>query len=132
MRDVFFDTNIIVYLTSKDMARSEPVRALIATGGLISVQVLNEFSNVARRKLGFSVSETREFLSNLMVALTVVPVTIEIHKLGLNIAERYQLSIYDSMIVAAAQLAGCTKLYSEDMQHGLVIDGLRVVDPYKD
>lgn len=103
---------------------------LVAAGGTISVQILNEFAHVARRKLKFSVGETRSFLNDLTVPLSVVPVTIETHRLGLEIAERTQLGIYDSMIIAAAQLAGCTTLYSEDMQHGQVIDKLQIVNPY--
>jgi predicted nucleic acid-binding protein len=61
----------------------------------------------------------------------VVSPTHETHELDLSISERYQLDIYVSMIVAAAQIAGCTTLYSEDKQHGLVMNGLRVVDPYR-
>lgn len=57
--------------------------------------------------------------------------TIETHALGLGLCQRYQLSVYDAMIVAAAQLGGCTTLYSEDMHHGLVIDGLTITDPFR-
>ncbi|HEU0154973.1 MAG TPA: PIN domain-containing protein [Stellaceae bacterium] len=75
--------------------------------------------------------ETHAFLSLLRGLLPVVPVTIETHDAGLVLAERYRLSIYDAMIVATARLAACTTLWSEDMQHGLVIDGrLRIVNPF--
>ncbi len=63
--------------------------------------------------------------------VTVVPLTVDTHDRGLALAERYQLSLYDGMIVAAAQLAGCTTLYSEDMHDGLVIDGLTIRNPYR-
>jgi predicted nucleic acid-binding protein len=62
--------------------------------------------------------------------LAVVPLTLETHERGLELAERYRLQLYDGMIVAAAQLAGCTVLYSEDMHDGLVIDGLSIRNPY--
>jgi len=131
MSSAFFDTNVIVYLTSADLTRSDTARRHVAIGGTVSVQVLNEFALVAKRKLKFSMAETTQFIEDLLVAVAVVPVSIETHRLGLAIAERHRLHIYDSMIVAAAQLAGCTTLYSEDVHDGLVIDGLKIVNPFK-
>ncbi|WP_292084306.1 PIN domain-containing protein, partial [Mesorhizobium sp.] len=104
----------------------------IAAGGAISVQVLNEFSNVARRKMRLSWMETHTFLSALRGLLTVHPVTIETHETGLALAERYSFSIYDAMIAAAALHAGCDTLWSEDMQHGMALDeGLRIANPFR-
>jgi predicted nucleic acid-binding protein len=128
--ETFFDANILVYLTDEASGKSTRTEDLLADGGVISVQVLNEFTSVARRKVGLSWSETREFLDVFRAALDVFPLTLETHELGLNLAERHQMSVYDSMIVAAALLAGCTTLYSEDMHNGLVIDGLTIRNPY--
>jgi predicted nucleic acid-binding protein len=75
-------------------------------------------------------AETRDFLDTFRATMKVVPLTLETHERGLDHAERYQLSVYDGMIVAAAQLAGCRVLYSEDMHDGLVIDGLTIRNPY--
>jgi predicted nucleic acid-binding protein len=75
-------------------------------------------------------AETRDFLDTFRATLEVIPLTLETHERGLALAERYQLSVYDGMIVAAAQLAGCRVLYSEDMHDGLVIDGLTIRNPY--
>jgi predicted nucleic acid-binding protein len=127
---VFFDTNVLTYLTDKEEARAPRTEDLLVDGGVISVQVLNEFALVARRKVGLSWAETRDFLDTFRATLEVVPVTIEVHERGLDLAERYDLNVYDGMIVAAAQLADCTVLYSEDMHDGLVIDRLTVRNPY--
>lgn len=102
-------------------------------GGVISVQVLNEVANVARRKMRLSWPETRAFLTAVRSLLEVRPVTIEVHETGLELAERYGLSPYDAMIAASALDAGCPKLWSEDMQHGLVMaDRLRVSNPFRE
>lgn len=93
--------------------------------------MLNEVANVARRKMAMSWAETHALLSSLRGVLAVHPVTIETHEAGLALAERYRFSIYDAMIAAAALLAGCERLWSEDMQHGLAIEGrLRIVNPF--
>ncbi|MBX9587657.1 MAG: PIN domain-containing protein [Hyphomonadaceae bacterium] len=127
----FFDSNILIYLTDTDSGKAEQTEALLAEGGTISVQVLNEFANVALRKVRLSWPETREFLDTFRATLEIMHLTLETHERGLDLAERYQLSVYDGTIVAAAQLAGCKTLYSEDMHDGLVIDGLTVRNPYR-
>jgi predicted nucleic acid-binding protein len=129
----FFDTNVLVYLASSDAAKADRAEAIIAEGGSISVQVLNELANVARRKMRMSWDETHAFLDMLRGLLTVHPVTVEIHETGLRLAERYGFSIYDAMIAASALDAGCDTLWSEDMQHGMALDeGLRIVNPFRE
>jgi predicted nucleic acid-binding protein len=128
----FFDTNVLVYLASGDAAKADRAEAAIAAGGAVSVQVLNELANVARRKMRMSWTETHGFLTTLRELLTVHPVTIETHETGLALAERYNLSTFDAMIAAAALQAGCDTLLSEDMQHGMALDeGLRIVNPFQ-
>ena len=96
------------------------------------MQVLNELANVARRKMRLSWTETHALLTTLRGLLTVYPLTVETHETGLELAERYGFSIYDAMIAAAALHAGCDTLWSEDMQHGMVLDeGLRIVNPFR-
>ena len=128
--DAFFDSNVLVYLADEEAGKSGPTEDLLANGGVISVQVLNEFALTALRKVGLSWAETHDFLSIFRATLEIVPLTIETHDRGLDLAERYQLNVYDGMIVAAAQLAGCKILYSEDMHDGLVINGLTLRNPY--
>jgi predicted nucleic acid-binding protein len=128
----FFDTNVLVYLASGDPAKADLAEAAIAKGGSISVQILNELTNVARRKMKMSWDETHAFLNALRNLLTVHPLTVETHDTGLGIAERFGLSTYDAMIAASAIHAGCDTLWSEDMQHGLRLDhGLRIVNPFR-
>lgn len=126
----FFDTNVLVYLASGDAAKADRAEEIVAQGGAISVQVLNELANVARRKMRMSWPETHAFLSTLRGLLAVHPLTVETHEAGLALAERYGLSLYDAMIAAAAIGAGCDRLWSEDMQHRMALERLRIVDPF--
>jgi predicted nucleic acid-binding protein len=127
----FYDTNILVYLASGNSAKAGAAERAISLGGTISVQVLNEFAHVSRRKMGFSWAEVHSFLATIRGALTVVPMTIAIHELGLELAERYGFSLYDAMIVAAALASGCDTLFTEDLQDGLNVADLVVVNPFK-
>jgi predicted nucleic acid-binding protein len=128
----FFDTNVLLYVASDDPAKADQAEELIIAGGTISVQVLNEITNVARRKMGMSWTETRSFLAMIRGLLPVQPLTLDIHETGLALAERYGLSIYDSMIAASALYADCDTLWSEDMQNGIVLDDrLCIVNPFR-
>ena len=128
----FFDTNVLLYLLSADTARADRVEEMLAAGAVISVQVLNEFASVALRKLGMTVAEVREALEPVTAICQVVPLTVAIHQRGLRVAERYRFSFYDALIVAAALESGCKTLYSEDLQHGQMIDDtLGVVNPFR-
>ena len=128
----FFDTNVLIYLASGDAKKADLAEAAIAKGGSISVQVLNELASVARRKMEMSWDETHALLNMLRDLLTVHPLTVETHETGLRLAERHGLSIYDAIIAASALHAGCNTLWSEDMQHGMVVDeGLRIVNPFR-
>jgi predicted nucleic acid-binding protein len=128
----FFDTNVLIYIASGDRARADRAEQLLAAGGAVSVQVLNELANVARRKMRLSWPETHTFLSMLRSLLSVHPITTETHESGLALAERHKLSVYDAMIAASALQADCDTLWSEDMQHRMVIDHrLRIVNPFR-
>ncbi|MGD9537439.1 MAG: PIN domain-containing protein [Alphaproteobacteria bacterium] len=127
----FIDTNVLVYVASGDAGKADRAEAVIAGGGTISVQVLNELANVARRKMRLSWTDTHALLSTLRGLLTVHPLTVETHETGLELAERYDLSIYDAMIAASVLHAGCDTLWSEDMQHGMTLaEGLRIANPF--
>ncbi len=129
---VFIDSNVLVYLLSADAGKADQAEAVMQKGGLISVQVLNEVANVARCKLAMSWEEINEILTLIRMLCPIEPLTVETHDKGMSIAERYVLSIYDAMIVAAALIGGCDTLYSEDMQDGLLIDNqLRICNPFK-
>jgi predicted nucleic acid-binding protein len=128
--EVFFDTKVLVYALADDAAFAERSLALLEAGGIISAQVLNELAHTLRRKFSASWPQVAETSERMRKLCAVVPVTEETHVLGLALAARYSLSLYDGMIVAAAQLADCTVLYSEDMHDGLVIDRLTIRNPY--
>jgi predicted nucleic acid-binding protein len=128
----FFDTNVLVYLASGDPGKADRAERVIGAGGAVSVQVLNELANVARRKMQMSWTETHAFLNMVRNVPTVHALTVETHEIGLRLAEKYRLSIYDAMIAASALQAGCDTLWSEDMKHGLAVDGiLRILNPFR-
>jgi predicted nucleic acid-binding protein len=119
----FFDTNVLVYLVAADNQRTSVAEVLLAGGGVVSVQVLNEFAAVARRKLGMTWDEISEALAAIRTLCpSPVPITVDTHEDALRIAAQYGYHIYDALVAAAALQAGCDTLYSEDMQHGQVID----------
>ena len=119
----FLDTDVLIYAVAKNDARASKAEALLASGGMVSVQSLNEFVSVARRKLGMSWKEVKEFLELIgILCPKPVPVSVETHKVALVIAEKYGYGIYDALIVSAAIEAGCKTLYSEDLQDGQVIN----------
>jgi predicted nucleic acid-binding protein len=127
----FFDTNVLLYVVSADAGKADHAEKLIAAGGAISVQVLNEYANVARRQMGLSWAETRQLLQTIRALLSVHPVTAEVHETGLSLAERYGLSVQDGVIAASALTAGCDTLWSEAMPHDLLLEGqLRIRNPF--
>jgi predicted nucleic acid-binding protein len=128
-----FDTNVLVYAFANNDAKRERAQETLAIGGVISVQVLNEFVNVLRRK-------RREEWPQIEAALAVVekwfgsvrPLTLDTHRLALVLARDDGIGIYDALIVAAALEGGCDTLFSEDMQHGRVFGGLKIVNPFRE
>lgn len=131
-REAFFDTNILLHLLSADQTKADRAEELLAEGGIVSVQVLNEFASVAARELAMTWPEIRECLEPLRAALRVEPITVETHDRALGLAERYAISFHDGLVVAAAILAGCGALYSEDLRHGQVFErSLAVRNPFR-
>jgi predicted nucleic acid-binding protein len=129
----FFDTNVVLYAFRQNDDRAQVAEALLAAGGTLSVQVLNEFVAVARRKLNRTWQEVRRALDVLCVFCPEpVPLKVETHERAVKIAERHGYSIIDSLIIAAALDAGATTLYSEDMRDGQTIDGLTIRNPFSD
>lgn len=129
---VFFDTNVVLYLLSADTAKADKAEYLLEQGGVVSVQVLNEFASVTRRKLGKTWDEVAEMLNILKATCKVELVSLSTHDRALLLARRYNYSLYDSLILAAALLANCSVVYSEDMQHDQVINGrLRIRNPFE-
>ncbi len=129
--DFAIDTNIAVYALSEG-PKCDTALLLLEAGPSVSVQLLNEFMNVSLRKRGMPWREIEESLSVInSLASSVRSIDVELHRRGRDVAKRYRLGIYDSLIIAAALLDECETLFSEDMQHGMVIDGaLTITNPF--
>ncbi len=126
----FFDTNVLVY-AFLDVARRERAVDLIASGGVISAQVLNEFTNVARRKRERDWADIERAVSVIRARFPeIMPLTADTHAAALGLARDHGLAFYDALIVASAIEAECDILYSEDMQHGRSIGALTIVNPF--
>jgi predicted nucleic acid-binding protein len=129
----FLDTNVLIYAVAKNDPRAAKAEALLAKGGIVGIQSLNEFASVARRKLGMSWKEVKEFV-NLICILCPdpVPISLDTHKGALAIAEKYGYSIFDALIASAALEARCKTLYSEDLQDGQIINRqLAIRNPFR-
>ncbi|QXI65902.1 tRNA(fMet)-specific endonuclease VapC (plasmid) [Paracoccus marcusii] len=130
MSGEFVDTNVVLYLLD-DGPKADQAEAILARGPRISVQVLNEAMVNCRRKAGLDWDETASFLAGVRMLCSVEEVTLRTHEVGRALAERYGFSVYDAMIVAAALIAGCTILWTEDMHPGLLVEGqLLLVNPF--
>jgi predicted nucleic acid-binding protein len=130
--EAFFDTNVLIYAVALDDPRNARAEELLASGGTISVQILNEFVSVARRKILMPWRGVMGALDAFRVVCpSPLPITMEMHEAALKIAKQYGYGIYDALVVAAALEAGCAILYSEDFQDGQTIDGqLTIRNPF--
>lgn len=128
----FFDTNVLLYLLSADAAKADRAEQLVGHGGIISLQVLNEFAATATRKPRMNWDEVEEALAAIRAVCTVESLTVEGHDKARELAERYRFAFSDAMVLASALLAGATVLYSEDLQDGQRVDGrLTIRNPFK-
>jgi len=128
----FFDTNVLIYAVAQDDPRSTRAEELLSSGGVVSVQILNEFVAVARRKMLMSWNEVTEALHAFRTLCpSPLPITVKVHEAALKIAEDHGYSIYDALVVSAALEARCATLYSEDLHHGQTINGqLSIRNPF--
>ncbi|MEQ1901940.1 MAG: PIN domain-containing protein [Devosia sp.] len=127
----FVDTNVLVYFGDAGSAKSERAAKIVRAGGIVSVQVLNEFANVARTKNRLPWETIGQSLDLVKTLFEVRALILATHEAAIALAQRHGLNIYDALIVASALEAGCDTLYTEDMQHDLVVEGqLRLVNPF--
>jgi predicted nucleic acid-binding protein len=130
--DVFLDTNVCVYALNDAGEKTVAAKSLLINGGVISVQVLNEYTLVARRKLKLDWDSIDQDIYKLVHLVDdILPLSLEANSRARKIAERHNLQFYDSLLLASALEAGCTRFISEDMQDGLNIDGLTVENPFR-
>jgi predicted nucleic acid-binding protein len=132
----FLDTNVFVYAfdptdpAKAGLADSLIHRAFSSREGVISFQVVQEFLNVGLRAR-LPIADIRSFLQTVLVPLLGIHSSTELYSEALEIQQRYKISWYDSLIVAAALKAGCETLYSEDLSHGQRFEGLLVENPFR-
>lgn len=127
----FFDTNVLIYAFAADDPRGARAEELLAQGGVVGIQVMNEFTSVARRKLGWDWPQVEAALEVVEeLAGPALPLTREIHREALQLARASQLSFYDALIVAAAADAKCRVLLSEDLQHGRRFGSVTIHNPF--
>jgi len=126
----FIESNVVLYLFSSNTVKADRAEALLESGGLISVQVLNEVASVCLRKLKMTWKDVDSVLETLKSTCEVLPVTLASHEKAVGLAKRFQISLYDANIVATAILCGADTLFSEDMQNGMSMESVTVVNPF--
>jgi predicted nucleic acid-binding protein len=128
----FLDTNILIYAFASNDPRSARAEMLVSAGGAISVQVMNEFVDVCRRKIRLDWRRIESAL-HIITDLLDPPLslTAELHRNAVTIARTHGFSFYDSLIVSAAASAGCDALLTEDMQHGQKIGPVTIHNPFR-
>ena len=131
MRTRFFlDSNVLVYLVGPDRRKAAVAEQLLRQEHTISVHVLNEFVRVARGKLKIDWKIVEEVLASATEFCDVVPLTLEVHARAVELCINHVINIYDANIVAAAELADCDVLYTEDMNHGQRVGAVTIRNPF--
>jgi predicted nucleic acid-binding protein len=127
----FFDTSVLIYALAQGDPRSAKAEVLLSAGGVLSVQVLNEFVAVARRKMAMPWPDIKAALKAIrLFCPSPLPITVETHEAALEIAERYKYGFYDALVLASAIDGGCSVIYSEDFHDGQRIHGLAISNPF--
>jgi predicted nucleic acid-binding protein len=127
----FFDTNVVLYAFTPSGDKTITAERILLQGGVVSVQVLNELTSVSCTIFRMNWSEVKQVIQGTtMLCRNPKALTYETYLEALRISERYGFSIWDGMILASALDAGCATLYTEDLQHGQIVEGLRIVNPF--
>jgi predicted nucleic acid-binding protein len=113
MAKPFIDSNVVLYLFSSDTLKADRAESLLQSGGLISVQVLNEVASVCLRKLKMTWEDVDAVLETLKSTCEVLPVTLASHEKAVGLAERFQISFYDANIAATAILCGADTCFQK-------------------
>lgn len=128
----FLDSNILIYLLDRDELKKDKVTLLLDPNFIISTQVVAENINICLKKLRFSKERAFDHANFLLSKFNVITIEKTFFPLAFQLASKYQFSFWDSLIVASALQCECNQLLSEDMQHGMVIEGkLKIINPFK-
>ena len=131
----FIDTNVLIYAEASDEpAKRQAALALLkqlyqSASGVLSTQVLQEYGNVALKKLRLPAAHIRAQL-DLYEQFEIVQVTPALIRAGLDFHQTRSVSFYDAIVLASAQTAGCNTLFSEDLSTGEMVGGLRIINPF--
>lgn len=127
----FFDSNVLIYAFTQAGDKTNTAQQILSRGGAVNVQALNETANTLRRKFNVGWPRIGQIIDAIVkFCPKPLPVGLDTHRAALRICERYGYSIYDGLIIAAAKEAGCATLYSEDLQHGQIVEGVKIDNPF--
>jgi predicted nucleic acid-binding protein len=125
------DTNILLYLHDKsDKRKRDIAKNILSDNPKIPAQVISEFLNVTRRQLVLSKADIIAYCADLLKDCDILPISCDTLNNAAVLIQKYGFQIFDSIIVAASLEAGCSVLYSEDMQDGLIVNGMTILDPF--
>ena len=128
---VFFDSNVLIYAYTQAAEKTARARELLSLGGIVSIQALNETANTLRRRFFTDWPHIGQIVDSILSTCpNPMPLGLATHRAASRICERHGFSFYDGLILASAQEAGCEVLYTEDLQHGQVVQGVRIVNPF--
>jgi len=130
---IFIDTNIILYaISTQDENKRSIAAPIVLSNATISAQVINEVSVNLLKKMKLREDTIKKFIDSSYHRYNVVELTRNVFMRASELREGYNFSYYDSIIVSAAIIANCTILYSEDMQHELIVENrLQIINPFK-
>lgn len=128
---VFLDSNVLLYLVSDEASKADRAEALVQDAPFISVQVLNEFVDVSRRKFKLPWPSVRAAMEPIKEFCKVVGLDRAIHERALEIAEQTGIRIFDANIIAAAELADCNTLFTEDLNPGQRVGSVTIRNPFQ-
>jgi predicted nucleic acid-binding protein len=129
----FLDSNILIYLLGNDESKKEKATILLDPRFNISTQVVAENINVCLKKFKLNKEKAFDHGNLLLSKFNVITIEESFFPISFQLSIKYQFSFWDSLIVASALQSDCKLLYSEDMQHGLLIEGkLKIINPFKD
>jgi predicted nucleic acid-binding protein len=136
--NVFFDSNVLVYVVDDNEPKKQKIAVELIThsiennNGMISTQSLQEFYNVVTKKMMCTKEKALLYITNFIETFEVKQVDCEIILHGIDLSIKTQFSFWDSLILAAASDSGCLVCYSEDLNNGQVVDGVKILNPFSE
>jgi len=129
--NVFVDSNILIYLTDTDQYKKQIVEKIIVDRPLINSQIAVEVANVFRRKFGFTKFALLSLWQDMLNDYTIISTDSRSIQKAIQLVNRYDFQLFDALIVADALISDCTILYSEDMQHKMIVENkLTIINPF--